>query len=211
MSGARSPRLSRRADTALHGNRICLNEVFLRRGGMDSCIGSLMGGGPMGWLDACFAELPDPRPGNATRHDLIEVVTIALVASVCGAESCMEFADLARPGAAVPGLPHAGERVAEPRHVQPAGPAARSGGVRRLLRAVPGRPRPGRPGRGGDRRQDAAPVVRLGGRGVALAGRHRLRLRGAAGAGPGGGAGRRQRDHGGTGAARAARPDRDAG
>ena len=50
----------------------------------------------MGWLDACFAELPDPRTGNATRHDLIEVMTIALVASVCGAESCVDFADFAR-------------------------------------------------------------------------------------------------------------------
>jgi predicted transposase YbfD/YdcC len=50
----------------------------------------------MGWLDVCFADLPDPRTGNATRHDLIEVVTIALVASVCGAESCVDFADFAR-------------------------------------------------------------------------------------------------------------------
>jgi hypothetical protein len=50
----------------------------------------------MGWLERCFAELPDPRSGNATRHDLLEVVTIALVASVCGAESCVEFADFAR-------------------------------------------------------------------------------------------------------------------
>ena len=50
----------------------------------------------MGWLDACFGELPDPRTGNATRHDLIEVVTIALVASVCGAENCVDFADFAR-------------------------------------------------------------------------------------------------------------------
>lgn len=50
----------------------------------------------MSWLDASFAELPDPRTGNATRHDLIEVVTIALVASVCGAESCVDFADFAR-------------------------------------------------------------------------------------------------------------------
>lgn len=50
----------------------------------------------MAWLDACFSELPDPRTGNATRHDLVEVVTIALVASVCGAESCVDFADFAR-------------------------------------------------------------------------------------------------------------------
>ena len=27
----------------------------------------------MGWLERCFAELPDPRSGNATRHDLLEV------------------------------------------------------------------------------------------------------------------------------------------
>lgn len=50
----------------------------------------------MSWLDGCFSELPDPRSGNATRHDLLEVVTIALVASVCGAESCVDFADFAR-------------------------------------------------------------------------------------------------------------------
>lgn len=50
----------------------------------------------MGWLDACFAELPDPRTGNARRHELLEVLTIALVASICGAESCVDFADFAR-------------------------------------------------------------------------------------------------------------------
>jgi len=50
----------------------------------------------MGWLGACFAALPDPRTGNATRHDLLEVLTIALVASICGAESCVDFADFAR-------------------------------------------------------------------------------------------------------------------
>jgi predicted transposase YbfD/YdcC len=50
----------------------------------------------MGWLDACFADLPDPRTGNATRHNLLELLTIALVASICGAESCVDFADFAR-------------------------------------------------------------------------------------------------------------------
>lgn len=50
----------------------------------------------MGWLDRCFADLPNPRTGNATRHDLVEVLTIALVASICGAESCVDFADFAR-------------------------------------------------------------------------------------------------------------------
>ena len=50
----------------------------------------------MGWLGECFAALPDPRTGNATRHNLLEVLTIALVGSICGAESCVDFADFAR-------------------------------------------------------------------------------------------------------------------
>jgi predicted transposase YbfD/YdcC len=50
----------------------------------------------MGWLAACFAAMPDPRTGNARRHELLEVLTIALVASICGAESCVDFADFAR-------------------------------------------------------------------------------------------------------------------
>jgi predicted transposase YbfD/YdcC len=55
----------------------------------------------MDWLDACFADLPDPRHGNAKRHDLVEVLTIALVASICGAETCVDFADFARDRAAL--------------------------------------------------------------------------------------------------------------
>jgi predicted transposase YbfD/YdcC len=42
-----------------------------------------------------FEALPDPRTGNAKRHDLLEVLTIALTACVCGAESCSDFADFA--------------------------------------------------------------------------------------------------------------------
>jgi predicted transposase YbfD/YdcC len=49
----------------------------------------------MGWFEACFAELPDPRTGNAVRHDLLEILTMALTAAICGAESCVEFADFA--------------------------------------------------------------------------------------------------------------------
>ena len=49
----------------------------------------------MSWFAAVFAEVPDPRTGNAKRHDLLEVLTIALTASVCGAESCSDFADFA--------------------------------------------------------------------------------------------------------------------
>lgn len=49
----------------------------------------------MSWFASAFAVLPDPRTGNALRHDLLEVLTIALTAAVCGAESCSDFADFA--------------------------------------------------------------------------------------------------------------------
>lgn len=39
-----------------------------------------------------FRRLPDPRASNA-RHDLLEVVVIALAATLCGAESCSDMAD----------------------------------------------------------------------------------------------------------------------
>ncbi|MCX7323696.1 MAG: ISAs1 family transposase [Hyphomicrobiales bacterium] len=35
----------------------------------------------------------DARSGNATRHELLDVLTIALAASICGCETCVEFAD----------------------------------------------------------------------------------------------------------------------
>ena len=44
-------------------------------------------------LITIFREMPDPRSGNAQRHDLLDILTIALVASVCGAESCVDFAE----------------------------------------------------------------------------------------------------------------------
>lgn len=47
-------------------------------------------------LDTIFRDMPDPRRGNARRHDLLDILTIALVASVCGAESCVDFAEFAR-------------------------------------------------------------------------------------------------------------------
>jgi predicted transposase YbfD/YdcC len=49
----------------------------------------------MFWFEKAFEGLPDPRTGNATRHDLLELLTIALTATVCGAESCSDFADFA--------------------------------------------------------------------------------------------------------------------
>src|SRR5215216_4927662 len=39
-----------------------------------------------------FRRLPDPRAANA-RHDLLEVLIIALAATLCGAESCSDMAD----------------------------------------------------------------------------------------------------------------------
>jgi predicted transposase YbfD/YdcC len=55
----------------------------------------------MGWFAACFGDLPDPRTGNATRHNLLDLLTIALTASICGADSCVDFADFARDRAAL--------------------------------------------------------------------------------------------------------------
>lgn len=44
---------------------------------------------------ASFSSVDDPRTGNAVRHDLNEVLFIALCASLCGAESCVDMADFA--------------------------------------------------------------------------------------------------------------------
>ena len=49
----------------------------------------------MSWFEEAFASLPDPRTGNAKRHDLLEVLTIAVTAAVCGAETCSDLADFA--------------------------------------------------------------------------------------------------------------------
>jgi predicted transposase YbfD/YdcC len=42
-----------------------------------------------------FGRVPDPRADNA-RHDLLEVLFIALAATLCGAESCLDMADFGR-------------------------------------------------------------------------------------------------------------------
>ncbi len=42
-----------------------------------------------------LGEIPDPRRGNAQRHGLLDILAIALVASICGAESCVDFAEFA--------------------------------------------------------------------------------------------------------------------
>jgi hypothetical protein len=43
-----------------------------------------------------FRRLPDPRCGNAQRHDLFELLTIALAATLSGAERCVDFELFAR-------------------------------------------------------------------------------------------------------------------
>lgn len=43
----------------------------------------------------CFAEVEDPRTGNS-QHDLIELLFIALLATLSGATSCSEMADFGR-------------------------------------------------------------------------------------------------------------------
>lgn len=42
-------------------------------------------------FNACFADLEDPRDDNA-RHDLLEVLVIALCTMVCGGEDCTDMA-----------------------------------------------------------------------------------------------------------------------
>src|SRR5881398_2278323 len=46
----------------------------------------------MGKFRKLFRQLPDPRAANA-RHNLLEVLFIALAAVLCGAESCSDMAD----------------------------------------------------------------------------------------------------------------------
>jgi hypothetical protein len=43
----------------------------------------------------CFGGIEDPRSGNAVRHELSELLIIALCAVLCGGESCVDMADFA--------------------------------------------------------------------------------------------------------------------
>jgi predicted transposase YbfD/YdcC len=43
----------------------------------------------------CFAGLQDPRTGNAGRHDLLEMLMIALCTVLCGGEDCTDMAEFA--------------------------------------------------------------------------------------------------------------------
>jgi predicted transposase YbfD/YdcC len=46
-------------------------------------------------LTEAFAELPDPRTGPAQRHDLMEMILMALCAVLCGADSWVDVAEWA--------------------------------------------------------------------------------------------------------------------
>lgn len=50
----------------------------------------------MASLNDKLGEISDPRRGNAQRHDLLDILAIALAASVCGAENCVDFAEFAK-------------------------------------------------------------------------------------------------------------------
>ncbi len=41
-------------------------------------------------INAHFASLPDPRSGNATQHELLDIVTVTICAILCGADSWTE-------------------------------------------------------------------------------------------------------------------------
>ncbi|MCP4696620.1 MAG: ISAs1 family transposase [Gammaproteobacteria bacterium] len=45
-------------------------------------------------FEACFNDLSDPRADNA-RHDLLEVLVIALCTVLCGGERCTDMAEFA--------------------------------------------------------------------------------------------------------------------
>jgi predicted transposase YbfD/YdcC len=49
----------------------------------------------MGKFKKVFRSLPDPRADNA-RHDLLEILIIAVAAMLCGAEDCSDMADFGR-------------------------------------------------------------------------------------------------------------------
>ena len=47
-------------------------------------------------LAACFEDLADPRTGNAGRHDLVEIMVIALCTVLCGGQYASDMAMFAR-------------------------------------------------------------------------------------------------------------------
>ena len=44
---------------------------------------------------AIFEDLEDPRTGNAARHDLLEILLIALCTVLCGGQTAVDMAEFA--------------------------------------------------------------------------------------------------------------------
>src|SRR5438270_9968214 len=61
---------------------------------MDSCFPHGRGLSMLGIVEA-FATLEDPRRPNARHHKLLDILTIAFCACLCGAESCVDMAEFA--------------------------------------------------------------------------------------------------------------------
>src|SRR3712207_1947723 len=53
---------------------------------------SVEGSGAMQEFRAVFEDLEDPRTGNAKRHDLLEILLMALCTLLCGGEDCSDMA-----------------------------------------------------------------------------------------------------------------------
>lgn len=43
-------------------------------------------------LATCFEDLPDPRIGSARRHDLLEIIVVALCAVLCAGQNAWDKA-----------------------------------------------------------------------------------------------------------------------
>ncbi|MXX09039.1 MAG: ISAs1 family transposase [Synechococcus sp. SB0673_bin_10] len=43
-----------------------------------------------------FQDLEDPRKSNATRHDFAEMLTLAVIAVICGHETCVDMENFSR-------------------------------------------------------------------------------------------------------------------
>ena len=43
-----------------------------------------------------FAALEDPRTGNAIRHQLLDIIVIALCAVICGADNSVEIEEFGK-------------------------------------------------------------------------------------------------------------------
>ena len=44
-------------------------------------------------FNQCFKELEDPRTGNASRHNLLEMLVIALCTVLCGGQTAVDMED----------------------------------------------------------------------------------------------------------------------